>query len=36
MALQRAAHLPPGSRIVTTICDSGLKYLRGDLYQLDS
>jgi cysteine synthase A len=33
MALQRASHLPPGARIVTTICDSGLKYLRGDLYR---
>lgn len=33
IALQRAAHLTPGSRIVTTMCDSGLKYLRGDLYR---
>jgi cysteine synthase A len=33
MALQRARHLPPGARIVTTVCDSGLKYLRGDLYK---
>ena len=33
MALQRARHLEPGSRIVTTICDSGLKYLKGDLYR---
>jgi cysteine synthase A len=33
MALQRAAALPPGARIVTTICDSGLKYLAGDLYR---
>ncbi len=33
MALQRAQHLRPGARIVTTICDSGLKYLKGDLYR---
>lgn len=33
MALERAKHLSPGARIVTTICDSGLKYLRGDLYR---
>jgi cysteine synthase A len=33
MALQRAQALPPGSRIVTVVCDSGLKYLRGDLYR---
>ena len=33
MALQRAQHLPPGARIVTLVCDSGLKYLRGDLYR---
>lgn len=33
MALQRAQHLPPGARIVTIVCDSGLKYLRGDLYR---
>jgi cysteine synthase len=33
MALQRAAMLPPGSRIVTTVCDSGLKYLAGPLYR---
>jgi cysteine synthase A len=33
MALQRARHLQPGARIVTTICDSGLKYLKGDLYR---
>ena len=31
MALQRASQLPRGARIVTTICDSGLKYLKGDL-----
>jgi len=33
MALERARHLPPGARVVTVICDSGLKYLRGDLYR---
>ena len=33
MALQRAQALPPGARIVTTVCDSGLKYLAGELYR---
>ncbi len=33
MALQRAKALPPGARIVTTVCDSGLKYLAGPLYR---
>ena len=33
MALERAQHLPPGARVVTIVCDSGLKYLRGDLYR---
>lgn len=33
IALQRARALPAGARIVTTVCDSGLKYLRGDLYR---
>ena len=33
IALQRARGLPAGARIVTTICDSGLKYLQGDLYR---
>ncbi len=33
IALQRAKALPAGARIVTTICDSGLKYLKGDLYR---
>lgn len=33
MALERAKQLPPGARIVTTVCDSGLKYLSGDLYR---
>ncbi len=33
IALQRALALPAGARIVTTICDSGLKYLQGDLYR---
>ena len=31
-ALQRAKVLGPGKRIVTVICDTGLKYLQGDLY----
>ena len=33
VALQRARELGPGRRIVTIICDSGLKYLRGDLFR---
>lgn len=33
MALERAKTLPPGSRVVTVICDSGLKYLKGELYR---
>ena len=33
IALQRARALPAGARIVTTVCDSGLKYLRGELYR---
>jgi cysteine synthase A len=33
IALQRARALSAGARIVTTVCDSGLKYLRGDLYR---
>jgi cysteine synthase A len=33
MALQRAKALPAGARVVTTICDSGLKYLQGSLYR---
>lgn len=33
IALERAKALPAGSRIVTTICDTGLKYLAGDLYR---
>ncbi|RED91792.1 PLP-dependent cysteine synthase family protein [Marinoscillum furvescens] len=32
-ALQRAKTLGKGKKIVTVICDSGLKYLNGDLYQ---
>ena len=32
-ALQRAKALGPGRKIVTVICDSGLKYLRGELYK---
>jgi len=33
MALERAKRLSSGARIVTTVCDSGLKYLKGDLYR---
>lgn len=32
-AIQRAKELGPGKRIVTVICDSGLKYMHGDLYR---
>jgi len=32
-ALQRAKVIGAGKRIVTIICDSGLKYLDGDLYR---
>ncbi|MFT0713752.1 PLP-dependent cysteine synthase family protein [Flagellimonas lutimaris] len=32
-AMQRAKILGPGKKIVTVICDSGLKYLQGDLYK---
>jgi len=32
-ALQRARAIGPGKKIVTIICDSGLKYLNGDLYR---
>jgi len=31
-AIQRAKILGKGKKIVTVICDSGLKYLQGDLY----
>ncbi len=31
-AIQRARIIGPGKKIVTIICDSGLKYLDGDLY----
>lgn len=30
--LQVAERLGPGHRVVTVACDSGLKYLQGDLY----
>ena len=33
MALERAKRMLAGARIVTTVCDSGLRYLRGDLYR---
>ena len=32
-AMQRAKILGPGKKVVTVICDSGLKYLQGDLYK---
>jgi len=32
-ALERARQLGPGHRVVTVVVDSGLKYLRGDLYE---
>jgi cysteine synthase A len=32
-AVQRARKLGPGKKIVTLIVDSGLKYLKGDLYR---
>ena len=32
-ALQRAKLIGKGKTIVTVICDSGLKYLNGDLYK---
>jgi cysteine synthase A len=32
-AIQRARIIGPGKKIVTVICDSGLKYLNGDLYK---
>ena len=33
VALQRAKKLGPGRRVVTVVCDSGLKYLQGELYR---
>lgn len=33
VAIQRARLIGPGKKIVTIICDSGLKYLQGDLYK---
>ncbi|MFA6542414.1 MAG: pyridoxal-phosphate dependent enzyme, partial [Bacteroidota bacterium] len=32
-AIQRAKKLGPGKKVVTVVCDSGLKYLNGDLYK---
>jgi cysteine synthase len=32
VALHLAARLGPGKRVVTTLVDSGMKYLAGDLY----
>jgi cysteine synthase A len=32
-AIQRARIIGPGKKIVTIVCDSGLKYLKGDLYK---
>lgn len=31
-ALQRARELGPGKTVVTVVCDTGLRYLSGDLY----
>jgi cysteine synthase A len=33
VALQRAKELGPGRRVITVICDSGLKYLQGELFR---
>lgn len=35
-ALEAAGRIGPGGRVVTLICDSGLKYLSTDLYAEDS
>ncbi len=32
-AIQRARIIGPGKKIVTVVCDSGLKYLNGELYK---
>jgi cysteine synthase A len=32
-AIQRARVIGRGKKIVTIICDSGMKYLNGDLYR---
>ena len=32
-AMQRARKIGAGKKIVTVVCDSGLKYLKGDLYK---
>ena len=32
-AIQRAKAIGPGKKIVTVVCDSGLKYLNGELYK---
>jgi cysteine synthase A len=32
-AIQRAKKIGPGKKIVTIVCDSGMKYLNGDLYK---
>lgn len=32
-AIQRAKIIGPGKKIVTVVCDSGLKYLQSDLYR---
>jgi len=32
-AIQRAKILGKEKKIVTVVCDSGLKYLQGDLYK---
>ncbi|PKP34507.1 MAG: cysteine synthase [Bacteroidetes bacterium HGW-Bacteroidetes-17] len=32
-AIQRAKKIGAGKKIVTVVCDTGIKYLRGDLYE---
>ena len=32
VALERARQMRPDQNVVTIICDSGLKYLQGDLF----
>lgn len=35
-AIDLAVELGSGNSVVTVACDTGLKYLAGDLYDLDS
>ncbi len=32
-ALKRAKEIGKGKKIVTVVCDTGIKYLQGDLYE---